>query len=245
MKLLENSLGRLVPDEINGKTGIPFRGVGHYRPEGRIAGRPVRSCADFPSDGNKVVPGLREALELCGLRDRMTVSTHHHFRDGDKVANLIFQQAADMGLKDLVWFPSASFPCHAPLIEHLKNGVIHHIEGSMNGPLGDYCTAGHMKGLGVLRSHGGRYQAVQDGEVHIDIAVIAAPTADAFRVPRPADCWVLRWQIPSMRTRLSLSRITWLNFPVSPGRFRGTWSMRWLFLIKSENRQKSFPVRHK
>ena len=37
-----------------------------------------------------------------------------------------------------------------------------------------------MRGVGVLRSHGGRYQAVQDGEVHIDIAVIAAPAADSF-----------------------------------------------------------------
>jgi len=37
-----------------------------------------------------------------------------------------------------------------------------------------------MRGLGVLRSHGGRWQAVQDGQVHIDIAVLAAPTADMF-----------------------------------------------------------------
>jgi citrate lyase subunit alpha/citrate CoA-transferase len=37
-----------------------------------------------------------------------------------------------------------------------------------------------MKGVGVLRSHGGRYQSIQDGEVKIDIAVIAAPTADPF-----------------------------------------------------------------
>jgi citrate lyase subunit alpha/citrate CoA-transferase len=37
-----------------------------------------------------------------------------------------------------------------------------------------------MRGLGVLRSHGGRWQAIQDGEVQIDIAVIAAPTADFF-----------------------------------------------------------------
>ncbi len=50
----------------------------------------------------------------------------------------------------------------------------------MNGPLGDYCTQGKMRGMGVLRSHGGRWQAIQDGEVHIDIAVIAAPTADSF-----------------------------------------------------------------
>ena len=50
----------------------------------------------------------------------------------------------------------------------------------MNGPLGDYCSSGRMKGLGVLRSHGGRWQAIQDGEVHVNIAVIAAPTADPF-----------------------------------------------------------------
>ena len=37
-----------------------------------------------------------------------------------------------------------------------------------------------MRGTGVLRSHGGRWQAIQDGEVHIDIAVIAAPVADPF-----------------------------------------------------------------
>jgi len=32
----------------------------------------------------------------------------------------------------------------------------------------------------VLRSHGGRFQAIQDGEVHVDVAVIAAPEADRF-----------------------------------------------------------------
>jgi citrate lyase subunit alpha/citrate CoA-transferase len=37
-----------------------------------------------------------------------------------------------------------------------------------------------MRGQGVLRSHGGRWQAIQDGEVRVDIAVIAAPTADPF-----------------------------------------------------------------
>jgi len=110
----------------------------------------------------------------------MTVSTHHHFRNGDLLANRLFDTCAELGLKDLRWFPSASFPCHAPVIRHLDSGVVHHIEGSMNGPLGDYCSQGRMRGLGVLRSHGGRWQAVQDKEVHIDVAVIAAPAADPF-----------------------------------------------------------------
>jgi citrate lyase subunit alpha / citrate CoA-transferase len=108
------------------------------------------------------------------------ISSHHHLRDGDKVALMALEAAAGLGAKDLMWFPSASFPSQKGAIELMEKGAIHHIEGSMNGPLGDYCTQGKMRGLGVLRSHGGRWQAIQDGEVHIDIAVIAAPTADAF-----------------------------------------------------------------
>jgi citrate lyase subunit alpha/citrate CoA-transferase len=93
---------------------------------------------------------------------------------------MALRTAAEMGIKDLMWFPSASFPCHEPVIELMDRGVVHHIEGSMNGPLGEYTSRGKMRGLGVLRSHGGRWQAIQDGEVKIDVAVIAAPTADAF-----------------------------------------------------------------
>jgi citrate lyase subunit alpha/citrate CoA-transferase len=110
----------------------------------------------------------------------MRISSHHHFRNGDKIGVSLFQAAAELGVKDLIWFPSACFPCHAPLIPLIESGVIHHVEGSMNGPIGDYCSTGKMRGLGVLRSHGGRWQAVQDNEIHIDIAVLAAPTCDPF-----------------------------------------------------------------
>ncbi|RMF73183.1 MAG: citrate lyase subunit alpha [Planctomycetota bacterium] len=210
MKLTENAAGRPVPTTINGESHAPFRGVGKFRPTGHKAAPPIRTCADYPADGNKVVnrdavPGqgdgrsdieaIKTALQRAGLRDGMTISTHHHFRNGDKVANAVFAAAAELGVKDLRWFPSASFPCHAPQIEHLESGVIHHIEGSMNGPLGDYCSAGKMRGMAVLRSHGGRWQAVQDGEVHIDIAVLAAPTADPFGnangVTGPSACGLL------------------------------------------------------
>ncbi|MCK4271350.1 citrate lyase subunit alpha [bacterium] len=175
-----NALGRWIPEQINGQPVIPFQGIGKYIPEGRKAAPPIVSCANYPKDGNKVVNSLRKALELAGIKDGMTISTHHHFRNGDKLTNKLFDTMAEMGVKDLIWFPSASFPCHEPIIEHLKSGVIHHIEGSMNGSLGRFCTMGKMKGQGVLRSHGGRYRAVQDGDVHIDIAVIAAPAADPF-----------------------------------------------------------------
>ena len=179
-KMLQNAAGRPVPAEINGTAAIPYQGVGRHKPTGRKAAPPMRTCSDYPADGDKVVDSIKTALQRAGLKDGMTIGTHHHLRNGDFVANAVFAAAAELGVKDLRWFPSASFPVHAPQIEHLESGVIHHIEGSMNGPLGDYCTAGKMRGMAVLRSHGGRWQAIQDGEVHIDIAVIAAPTADPF-----------------------------------------------------------------
>ena len=179
-KLVLNAAGRMVPETANGQQQIPYLGVDQYHPAGNKAGPPIRSARDYPADGNKAVPDLEAALRKCGLRDGMVISSHHHLRDGDRVAMMALEAAAKIGVKDLTWFPSASFPSQKAVIELMDSGVIERIEGSLNGPLGDYCTQGKMRGMGVLRSHGGRWQAVQDGEVHIDIAVIAAPTADTF-----------------------------------------------------------------
>ena len=179
-ELALNAAGRMVPAMVNGRPQIPYIGVAKYQPRGRKAAPPLRTAANYPEDGNKIVADLETALRKCGLRDGMVISSHHHLRDGDKVALMALEAASRIGVKDLTWFPSASFPSQKGAIELMEAGVIHHIEGSMNGPLGDYCTQGKMRGMGVLRSHGGRWQAIQDGEVHIDVAVIAAPTADAF-----------------------------------------------------------------
>ena len=198
-ELTPNALGRLVPAVVNGQKQVPFQGVHGYRVQGRKAAPPIASAVDYPSSGDKRVKSLAEALEACGIQDGMTVSTHHHFRNGDLVSNNLFDVCSRMGKRDLMWFPSASFPCHEPIVAHMQGGVVHHIEGSLNGPLGDYCTDGKMRGLGVLRSHGGRWQAIQDGEVHIDIAVIAAPCADPFGnangVHGPAACGSLSFAL--------------------------------------------------
>jgi citrate lyase subunit alpha/citrate CoA-transferase len=198
-ELVKNTLGRQVPEVVNGKAQIPYGGVHGHRATGRKAAPPIATSADYPANGDKRLGSLAEALEACGLKDGMTLSSHHHFRNGDLVGNMLFDACAKLGRKDLVWFPSAAFPCHKPIIEHMRNGVVHHVEGSMNGPLGDYCTEGNMRGLGVLRSHGGRWQAIQDGEVHVDIAVIAAPCADSFGnangVNGPAACGSLNFAL--------------------------------------------------
>ncbi len=179
-ELVRNAAGRPVPTVVNDKPQRPFAGINQDEPRGCKHGAPIRSAKDYPANGDKRVRDLETALRRCGLRDGMVISSHHHLRDGDRIALEVLQTAARMGARDLMWFPSASFPVHAPVIDLMESGAVHHIAGSMNGPLGDYCSHGKMRGMGVLRSHGGRWQAIQDGEVKIDIAVIAAPTADAF-----------------------------------------------------------------
>ncbi|MBN2863344.1 MAG: citrate lyase subunit alpha [Bacteroidales bacterium] len=180
MKTIINAAGRELPLQINGETVVPYKGVGKHRPRGRKYSPPIPVCTDYPADGNKVVKSLEEALRKCGLSNGMTISTHHHLRDGDLISNEVFRIASAMKIKDLVWFPSASFPCNEPVLKYLEDGTINRIEGSMNGPLGRFVSEGKMKGTAVLRSHGGRVQAIQDGEVRIDIAVLVAPRSDSF-----------------------------------------------------------------
>jgi citrate lyase subunit alpha/citrate CoA-transferase len=227
VKLERNVAGRLVPVEVNGRQAAPFKGVGKHRPSGVKAAPQIASCADYPDDGDKRVGTLREALSKVGLSDGMVVSSHHHLRNGDAVGNMVFDAAAKLGVKDLLWFPSASFPVHANQLKHLDAGVIHHIEGSMNGPLGDYCSHGKMRGLGVLRSHGGRWQAIQDGEVHIDVAVIAAPTADPFGnahgLTGPAACGLLGFALADSIYAENVILVTdnLVPFPCLPWQIQG------------------------
>ena len=228
-KLVTNALGRIVPTEVNGKPAVPYMGIGKHRPQGFKHAPKIVSCADYPADGNKTLPSLKEALIKSGLRDGMTISTHHHFRNGDLVAQQIFDIASEMGVKNLVWVPSASFECHSPMTKYLEDGTIHHIEGSMNGSLGRFTSEGRMQGLGILRSHGGRYQAIQDGEVVIDIAVIAAPTADPFGNATgdrgPAACGLLGFALADSQYADKVIVVTdnLVPFPCIPWQIHGNY----------------------
>lgn len=228
-KLVINAIGREVPTIINGEKHIPFKGVGKYIPSGRKHAPRIASCANYPLDGNKTVASLKEALIKSGLKDGMTISTHHHFRNGDLIANQIFDIAHELGVKNLRWYPSASFPCQEKLIEYLEDGTINRIEGSMNGPLGKFTSEGRMKGTAILRSHGGRYQAIQDGEVQIDIAVIAAPSADPFGnangVDGPASCGLLGFALGDSQYANKVIVVTdnLVPFPCIPWQIHGNY----------------------
>jgi len=128
---------------------------------------------------NKIVT-LEEAIRGCGLKDGMTISFHHHFRGGDKVVNMVVDKLAEMGFKDLKLAASSLSDVHAPLIDHIKNGVITGISTSgLRGELANEISHGLMKEPVVFRSHGGRGSAIKDGSQHIDVAFLGASSSDS------------------------------------------------------------------
>ena len=130
---------------------------------------------------SKLVNSIREAVALAGLKDGMTVSFHHHLRNGDFVLNMVMDEIAKQGIKDLTVNASSLFDVHAPLLNHIQNKVV-------SGLAADYISAGlgHAISQGILdkpvefRTHGGRPKDIATGKTPIDVAFIAAPAADAM-----------------------------------------------------------------
>ncbi len=176
-----NAAGRKVPTVVNGKAQTPYQGVGAFQPAGSKAGPPIRSCQDYPARWGQAGPRPENgpgAVWAPGRHDHLLPPPPSERGPGG--AGGAPGRGRDGGQGTSCGSRPPPSPAMSPSSTSWIEGVVHHIEGSMNGPLGRYTSEGKMRGLGVLRSHGGRWQAIQDGDVHIDIAVIAAPTADAF-----------------------------------------------------------------
>lgn len=130
---------------------------------------------------NKVVASIQEAIRQSGLQSGMTISFHHHFRNGDYIINMVMTAIAEMGIKGLTLAASSLSEIHAPLIQHIQNGVIKRFETSgLRGPLADAISDGLMDIPVIFRSHGGRASAIENGELQIDVAFLGAPSCDAY-----------------------------------------------------------------
>ncbi len=129
----------------------------------------------------KLAGSLEEAIEKSGLRDGMTISFHHHFRNGDYVVNMVLDTLARMGFRDLRVAASSLTDCHAPMIRHIQAGVVTRVETSgCRGELADAISHGLMDAPMVFRTHGGRAAAVANGLLHIDVAFLGAPSCDPY-----------------------------------------------------------------
>lgn len=128
---------------------------------------------------NSKLTTLEEAIRRSGLKDGMTISFHHHFRGGDKVVNMVVDKLTEMGFKGLHLAASSLSDVHAPLVGHIKSGVITKISTSgLRGQLAEEISRGLMAEPVVFRSHGGRGSAVVSGQLHIDVAFLGASSAD-------------------------------------------------------------------
>jgi citrate lyase subunit alpha / citrate CoA-transferase len=130
---------------------------------------------------NKIIASIEDAVHKTGLKDGMTISFHHHFRNGDYIVNMVMAVIAKMGIRDLVLAPSSLTDVHAPLIDHIKNGVIRRIETSgLRGALAQAISGGLMEIPVVINSHGGRARSIVSGELPIDVAFLGVPSCDAY-----------------------------------------------------------------
>ena len=175
--MVKNSLGRLLPETFNGRAVIPYRDPFSLRPECERATRPLRRVN--PSD-RKLLTGLREAIEASGLRDGMTIATHHHLRNGDALLGLVVREIDALGIRDIRIASSSVHPVHAELIPYVEKGVITAFECGVNGPIGEQVSRGELRCPIVVRTHGGRARSLITGEVPVDVAFIAAPACDEY-----------------------------------------------------------------
>ena len=197
-------LGREFPRFIEGYGEVkPFQGVSAGSAgsdEGEIKARTAVRFT-FPEPGEqKVLQDLDEVFRKVGMRDGMTISFHHHLRDGDYVLNMVLQALAEKGFKDLTVAASSIFPVHAPLVEHIRSGVVTGIAANyISGPVAEAISAGELKKPAIMHTHGGRARAIESGDLKIDVAFIAAPTADTYGnmngVDGPSACGALGYAV--------------------------------------------------
>lgn len=191
-----NAVGRDIPESILKETGKDiFRGSFYHDDRAYQKAAPTTHGVCDPKR-SKLVTDLREALEKCGLRDGMTLSFHHHFREGDYVVNMVLHEAHAMGVKNLTLCASSLGKAHDPIVPYIEDGTITKIYSSgVRGRIGEAISMGKLRETAVMYSHGGRVRTIEEGSVHIDIAFIGAPTADEYGNLRAnggkSDCGVL------------------------------------------------------
>jgi len=128
---------------------------------------------------SKLVKSIQDVIRTCGLKDGMTVSFHHHLRNGDFVLNMVMAEIAAQGYKDINVNASSLFDVHMPLLEHIEKGVVTGISADyIAAGLGRAISKGIMAKPVQFRTHGGRPSDISLGRTPIDVAFIAAPTAD-------------------------------------------------------------------
>ena len=174
-----NAVNREIPDELlkNGKE--VYQGK-NYMDGKYVKKDSPRTRACVKPQESKICETIREACEKCGAHDGMTFSFHTELRDGDYVASMVAKVLVEeMGLKDITVAATSLGSAQNVIADYIEEGKIIGVQTSgVRGRIGEVISAGKLSSPAIIRSHGGRPRAVEAGEVHIDIAFLAAASSD-------------------------------------------------------------------
>lgn len=174
-----NAVGRNIPDELLAGGREVYQGRNYL--DGRTVKRdsPVSVRHERPQE-DKLCASIREACERCGAHDGMTFSFHTELRDGDRVAAMVGKVLVEeMGLRDLHVAATSLGSAQDNFAGYMEKGIIVEVQTSgVRGRIGETISHGGLQKPAIIRSHGGRPRAVEAGEVHIDIAFLAAASSD-------------------------------------------------------------------
>lgn len=174
-----NAVNREIPDELlkNGKE--VYQGK-NYMDGKYVKKDSPRTRACVKPQESKICETIREACEKCGAHDGMTFSFHTELRDGDYVASMVAKVLVEeMGLKDITVAATSLGSAQDVIADYIEERKIIGVQTSgVRGRIGEVISAGKLSSPAIIRSHGGRPRAVEAGEVHIDIAFLAAASSD-------------------------------------------------------------------
>lgn len=179
--MIKNSLGRELPEKIGDYVVRPYEGAyATPAPQETVVTKRIMGHR-IPGD-TKLLPDLKAAIKASGLRDGMTISFHHSFREGDMVIGQVLTAIRELDIKHLRFAPSAVVNIKNPsIVDFVRDGTIDRIEASgIRGQLGDAVLAGEMENPVILRTHGARPRAIEAGELQIDVAFIGASASDDY-----------------------------------------------------------------
>ena len=166
---MKNSLNRFVPDGYK-----PFVGSDEYKRQERRLIKEKKTSKGFTE-----LKDVSDLFDKLNITDGMTLSFHHHLRNGDFVLNMVAEEIKRRNLKNIKLAPSSIFPNNKILVELIENGNVTDIYTDyVNGPVAQAISEGKLKGTCVMHTHGGRPQAIESGDLHIDVAILGVPVVD-------------------------------------------------------------------
>jgi citrate lyase subunit alpha / citrate CoA-transferase len=162
---------------------------------------------------DKVIIGISKALDQINLFNGMTISFHHHLRNGDYVLNLVMKEISQRGYRDITLVASSLFAVHSPLIDMIKNQIITKIYAAyISKEIGEVISRGYCRDGCIMHTHGFRAHMLHQHLVEVDVAFIATPTCDemgnATGSQGRASCGVLGYAIADAQTAKQVVLIT-------------------------------------